>query len=360
MSPPTLCTQFDRRRRAKRTSFGCGPLAVALIMGSSCLASSAAAHEPGAPTSPTQVEPADAPVTGKAAEPTAPAGEVPAVPNPSSMVLGGSPLSEQNSGPPLAWKWSRFSTAEYVLTGAGGAITLATAIVRPRSVHALSGGILFDDAARNALRSGDLQTRYDYRDASDVGLSLAVTWPFFADALVTAWWYRGSRDVAQEMALIDLETLAISGAVQGATNMLVSRERPYGRDCGSAQLPDTTLDCDGSTRYRSFFSGHSSFSFASAALICVHHFENELLGSPWDDLSCAGGYAVAASTSTFRIVGDVHYASDVISGALIGTIIGYGVPLLHYQHRDLGAITAAGMKMQLIPTANGAIVLGVF
>lgn len=289
-----------------------------------------------------------------------PAGEVQAVPNPSPMVLGGGPLSEQKSSPALAWKWSRFSTADYVLTSVGGAITLATAIVRPRSAHALSRGILFDDAARNALRSRDLQTRYDYRDASDVGLSLAVTWPFFADALVTAWWYRGSRDVAQEMALIDLETLAISGAVQGATNVLVSRERPYGRDCGSAQLPATTLDCDGSTRYRSLFSGHASLSFTSAALICVDHLENELLGAPWDALSCAGGYAVAASTSTARIVGDAHYATDVISGALIGTVIGYGVPLLHYRHRDLGTVSAAGMKLQLIPTANGAIVLGVF
>jgi membrane-associated phospholipid phosphatase len=276
------------------------------------------------------------------------------------LVLGGSPLPTPPAGPVLDWKWSTFSSTDYVVTGAGGAITLATAIVVPRSTHSLSGGILFDDAARRALRPRSLQTRYAYRDASDVGLSLAVTWPFFADALVSAWWYRGSREVAQEMALIDLETLAITGTVQGVTNVLVSRERPYGRDCGSSELPDNSLDCDGSTRYRSFFSGHSSFSFTSAALICVHHFENELLGSPWDALSCAGGYAVAASTATFRVVGDVHYASDVITGALIGTVIGYGVPLLHYRHRDLGSVSAAGMKLQLLPSANGMSVLGVF
>jgi membrane-associated phospholipid phosphatase len=274
--------------------------------------------------------------------------------------LGGRPLPTPPGGPVLEWKWSRFSSADYIVAGAGGAITLATAIIVPRSTHSLSGSILFDDAARRALRPRSLQTRYDYRDASDVGLSLAVTWPFFADALVSAWWYRGSRDVAQEMALINLEALAITGTVQGVTNVLISRERPYGQDCGSSELPKNSLDCDGSSRYRSFFSGHSSFSFTSAALICMDHFENELLGEPWDALSCAGGYAVAATTATFRVVGDVHYASDVITGALIGTVIGYGVPLLHYRHHDLGSVSAAGMKLQLLPSANGMSVLGVF
>jgi membrane-associated phospholipid phosphatase len=262
--------------------------------------------------------------------------------------------------PPLVWKWSRFSTADYLISTAGGATTLAMAIVRPRPQHLIHGGLLFDDAVRNTLRASPLVNRYIFRDASDVGLSLTVSWPFVGDALTTAWWYRGSRDVAEQMALIDLETLAISGALQGATNVLVSRERPYGRNCGTDQLPSDAIDCANSGHYRSFFSGHSSFSFTSAALICVHHFENELLGAPWDAISCAGGYAVATTTATFRVVADMHYATDVLTGALLGTLVGYGVPLLHYRNHDPNASRTNTMQLHLVPAAGGIGLLGIF
>jgi membrane-associated phospholipid phosphatase len=301
----------------------------------------------------------DAATPVPAADPNS-TGVVPAVPNPSPSVLAGKPSQELETVPPLIWNHPRFSTAEYFITGTGGALTLAAAIVAPRSVHSFSGGILFDDAARRALKAHSLRARYQFRDASDVGLSLSVTWPFFADALASAWWYRGSRDAAEQMALIDLETLAIAGAVQGATNVIVSRERPYGQDCGKGDLPENAIDCQSSNHYRSFFSGHSTFAFTGAALICVHHFENDLLGSPWDALSCAGGYAVAATTSTFRVVSDVHYASDVILGALVGTAIGYGVPLLHYRHTSAASAERDRLRIMLVPSPGGASVMGVF
>lgn len=262
-------------------------------------------------------------------------------------------------GPPLSWRWKRFGAADYAVTGGGGALILALAIIKPRAQHSLSGGILFDEAARDALRARTIDTRYAFRDAADVGFSLAVTWPFLADSLTTAWWYRGSRDVAQEMALIDLEALAIAGAVQGITNVMVSRERPYGRTCGSDELPENSVDCRGSGHYRSFFSGHTTFSFTGAALICAHHFKNSLLGAPWDALSCAGAYAVASTTAAFRIVGDDHYASDVMVGALVGSAIGYGVPLLHYRDPDANARNNS-LQLTVVPTGTSLNLMGTF
>jgi membrane-associated phospholipid phosphatase len=274
------------------------------------------------------------------------------------------PLVSKDAPPPLIWKWPTFSTADYVVTIAGGAITLGGAIVRPRAQHSLSGPIGIDNDVRKALRADRLSVRYDFRDASDVGLSLAISWPFVSDALTTAWWYRGSRETAQEMALIDLEAFAIAGALQGATNVLVSRERPFGQGCGEGELPSNATDCAGSFHYRSFFSGHSAFSFTGAALICAHHMENELLGPPWDAISCAGGYAVAATTATFRVVADVHYASDVLLGATVGTLVGYGVPLFHY--RKLGGASRAKdsaqnqLQLRIVPSPGGVGLLGIF
>ncbi|MBC7018165.1 hypothetical protein, partial [Salmonella enterica] len=90
------------------------------------------------------------------------------------------------------------------------------------------------------LRLPTSEGRYIARDASDVILSLEATWPFFVDALVATWWYRGSPDAAAQMALVDGEALAVVTAIQGVTNTLVSRERPYGRTCGTAELPAET------------------------------------------------------------------------------------------------------------------------
>jgi membrane-associated phospholipid phosphatase len=270
-------------------------------------------------------------------------------------------LDDPPSGrPPIVWRWRRFSALDYGVTLATGAVTLTAAIVPPSSTHAIDGPVLFDTSVRNALRAPSLQVRYTYRDVSDVGVSLAVTWPFFADALTTAWWYRGSRDAAEQMALIDLEALGVIGAVQGATNVLVSRERPYGPDCGTGELPNHADDCVGATRYRSFFSGHSAFSFTGAALICVHHLQHDLLGAPWDALSCAGGYAVATTTSLFRMVGDMHYATDVLTGALAGTLVGYGVPLLHYAFPAPRGLASRSVHLTLAPSPGGASLLGIF
>jgi membrane-associated phospholipid phosphatase len=287
-----------------------------------------------------------------------PPNEPPSVPNPGPEIIAGTPGSPDRL--PLSWDWAPFSTADYVIGGTAGAITLAAAIVHPLPTHHLQGGILFDDAVRNAVRPSSIQTRYAFRDASDVGLSLAAVWPFFGDALATAWWYRGSRDAAEQMVLLDLETLSISGAIQGVTNVVVSRQRPYGRYCGTPALPSAALDCSDTSEYRSFFSGHSTFSFTAAALVCVNHTKSELLGSPWDGLSCGAGYVVAAATASFRVLADEHYASDVIVGALVGTLIGYGVPLLHDRQHSFARIRAGGVTLQLVPSGGGAAVVGTF
>jgi membrane-associated phospholipid phosphatase len=283
-------------------------------------------------------------------------------PKPPPRPVNALPLVSKDAPPPLLWKWRTFSLADFIVTGVGAGITLTAAIVTPRAKHSLSGGVGFDDDVRKALRANKLADRYIFRDASDVGLSLAVTWPFVADALTTAWWFRGSRETAQEMALISLQTLTISGAIQGTTNVLVSRERPFGPGCGQGELPSDAIDCTGSFHYRSFFSGHSAFSFTGAALICVHHLENELMGPPWDALSCAGGYAVAATTATFRVVADVHYASDVLIGASLGTLVGYTVPLLHYRTFGGGKRerSTSGFRLNLTPAPGGVGLSGVF
>jgi membrane-associated phospholipid phosphatase len=281
------------------------------------------------------------------------------------LVLAATARAEEPSGAvidasraPIVWdpEWARATTADYVVIGGSGALALGAAIVPPLPKHAY-GGVLFDESVRDAVRLPTAGARYAARDTSDVLLSLSVTWPFFVDTMISAWWYRQSRDVAYEMAIIDLEALGITAALQGVTNTIASRERPYGRDCGSGLSNDNT-DCTSNSRYRSFFSGHSSLTFTSAGLLCAHHLHLDLLGGPADVATCITGYLVAATTASMRVLSDVHYATDVLTGAVIGTTVGLVVPALHY--RRARPASATGMDLRLVPAPTGASVVGTF
>lgn len=273
--------------------------------------------------------------------------------------LTGTPRAR--AGKPLRWneEWSRYDRWDVAFSAIAGASTLTTAIVRPIFPFR-RGGVLFDESIRKSVRSSRYDTRGAYADMSDVLLSLSITGPILIDSLTVAYWYRGSPDVAWQMALIDVETMLATAAVQGIFTTFTSRERPYGRVCGT-EIPATNNQCDSYDRYRSFFSGHTSLSFAGASLVCSHHLTLGLFDSRSADItSCVTSYAAAAATGVLRVMGDKHYTSDVLAGAVIGTSMGLVVPyFLHYRVRKPGVVLD-GVRVGVVPTGNGMNVAGTF
>lgn len=66
------------------------------------------------------------------------------------------------------------------------------------------------------------------------------------------------------------------------------------------------------SNHQSFPSGHAAATFAAATIIERH------LG--WKN--AALGYAIAAYVASSRLHDNVHYVSDVVFGAAVGTIAG--------------------------------------
>ncbi len=253
----------------------------------------------------------------------------------------------------------KITTADYFVTGAGVAGAFVGAIFPPRSKH-VRGGVLADEDARDFVRLESRSARYQIRDASDVGVSLLSTWPFLVDALISAWWYRGDAALARKMAFMNAEAFALVAAVQGITTNIASRERPYGRLCGTDQIPNATIDCEGNVRYRSFFSGHATLSFTSAALLCSNHLGLGLLGAPWDVLTCATSATVAGATALFRMMGDMHYLSDVTVGAVFGTTMGLLIPWLHWGPPPGAAASIDRPDVRVAPVNQGLGLVGTF
>lgn len=113
--------------------------------------------------------------------------------------------------------------------------------------------------------------------------------------------------------LINLQVLAATGIVVGATKYLIARQRPYAHfeiDAGLNKSKDNL----------SFFSGHTAFAFATAtsSSMMLQEKYNHNSGVIW-----SSALTVAAITGILRIAAERHYMTDVLSGAIVGTLIAY-------------------------------------
>lgn len=265
-------------------------------------------------------------------------------------------------GEPLEWKpeWQRFEVPHAVVTGSAALAAVVAAVVGPRTDNPWRPVVSIDEDVRDALRAPTYDQQRFWRDTSDVLLTLSTSYTVIGDAAVNAGWYRASPDVAWQMVWIDAEAISLTLAYQQVFASAVSRERPYGRVCGTDELPSTTNACLQNDRYRSFFSGHTATTFAAASLNCTHGaYLKHYAGYEW--IPCTLGFAVAGSTAIARVAGDMHYFTDVVTGSLVGAFTGWFVPWLHYNTgiKPIG-VQLGGASVTVLPTAGGFTASGVF
>jgi membrane-associated phospholipid phosphatase len=232
---------------------------------------------------------------------------------------------------PLAWQpsWSRFSTVDYVISGAL-AVSLATAeIAIPTPKTNFRGGILFDDAVRDALRINTAGGRAAAGKVSDILVATLIGYPLIIDSLLLTGVASKQWDTAWQMFAIDSEAFLMSTLLTAITKDAAGRARPYTESCGSST-------CGGRARNQSFFSGHSAAAFTGAGLICAHHEALPLFeGRGMDEAACVTALGLASATAVLRIAADEHYATDVLVGSAVGLLAGYVLPkLLFYRNGD--------------------------
>jgi len=211
--------------------------------------------------------------------------------------------------------WSRFGPVETAAVGVVGAgVVLLEFFVKPPSSPNWDKSILFDDAARGALRAGSVGGRSRAATASDVGYFGLPIYAVGVEAGLATWLGRGQADAALQLALINLEVIAVNGLLTRVTQRAVGRARP-----DHADLADNT----------SFFSGHTSVAFSMASALCVEHSRIEIYGGIADKVVCPAALTAATATGLLRIVADRHFASDVLAGAILGSLVGATIAWLH-------------------------------
>ncbi len=135
---------------------------------------------------------------------------------------------------------------------------------------------------------------------------------------------RGSRR-AEDIGLHSVESVLLGGAITGVTKMVAGRARPY-KDTANSRNFGFLRGFKG-TDYQSFPSGHTTAAFAFASIVSAetsHWWPRSrwIIGPIF--------YGGAALTGTSRVYNQFHWASDVVSGAAIGTLT--GIKVYRYTH----------------------------
>lgn len=206
-----------------------------------------------------------------------------------------------------------------------GAIIASTAYVIDHSPSALSLQEI-NQLSSKSINWFDRGAVYRFSEEaakiSDIvaGLSIAAPLVLFSDSKIRKEW--------SIHTLMYFETILFSASVPSIGKGSVKRTRPF------VYNPDVTLEkkTTGEAR-RSFFSRHTTMAFASAVFLSTV-YNNSYPNSKWTPYVWTGSLLAAGAVGYFRYEAGEHFPTDVITGAVVGSAIGYFIPFLHQVNNE--------------------------
>ncbi len=145
-------------------------------------------------------------------------------------------------------------------------------------------------------------------------------------------------------ALLITEATVLAGDLNQLAKFAFARERPFVHYLPRAPDAIRALTDSPTDDNLSFFSGHTTLAFAVATSAGT---VNSLRGYTLAPVVWSAGMTMAVAVAYLRIAADKHYLSDVITGAVVGSIVGVGVPLLFH------SASSASTSSTTPPTASG-------
>jgi membrane-associated phospholipid phosphatase len=203
----------------------------------------------------------------------------------------------------------------------------------------------FDDAIRNALRASNPRTAGHVSHVFAFGAAPLVA---AGGALLPAIEDRAMRRAGTDLWIL-ANTLLFNMGFNEVFKRTVGRQRPafhYGvqGETEASGIP--------SEENRSFYSLDTSFAFSAAACGATLAYLHDYAIAPW---ILGGGATFATTAGLLRIAADMHWATDVIVGAVAGTAIGVSVPLVFHRREQSPAVA-----FQMIVLPQGVTIVGAF
>ncbi|MBU2445656.1 MAG: phosphatase PAP2 family protein, partial [Bacteroidetes bacterium] len=212
-------------------------------------------------------------------------------------------------------------TKDAAVIGTGIASSV-TALIIDSKVKSLSieeiNKLSLDD-----INSFDRGAAYNWSEDYSLASDLLVSFSAAAPALLFL-----SEKVRKDFITVSamyLETMIYSMALPYLAKGSFQRARPfvYNKNVSLEEklLPDAK---------KSFFSGHTTMAFSTAV------FLSTVYGDYFPDSKnkpyvWAGSLLIATLTGYSRYEAGKHFPTDIIAGAIVGSAIGYIIPLIHRQ-----------------------------
>jgi len=140
-------------------------------------------------------------------------------------------------------------------------------------------------------------------------------------------------------AMLMLEAAGTAEVIAKSIQFISGRQRPSARfgDQQNLKPEDNT----------SFFSGHTSVAFAMAVAAGTYADMTKSSLRTW---TWGTGLSLAMMTAYLRVASDHHYFTDVLMGALTGSLVGASVPRLRARFQ---AAFQRDADLRLTPLPNG-------
>jgi membrane-associated phospholipid phosphatase len=187
----------------------------------------------------------------------------------------------------------RWDGTDWLKFGGATAAVLATGLLLDNTLH--------DASQRSRTPSRDSAAETIQKFGAEYSWGILGAYAVFGLAAKD----RNAMNVAVDGALA---SAIAAGIVVNVSKVVVGRARPNAGE-GPAHFDPFSSDA-------SFPSGHTTQAFAVASVIAAHD------GRLWVSVAA---YGLAGSVGLARIHEDAHWASDVLAGAILGTVVGNAV-----------------------------------
>jgi membrane-associated phospholipid phosphatase len=180
--------------------------------------------------------------------------------------------------------------------------------------------------SRKNINSFDRGATYNWSpraaDWSDILLITSIASPLllFTSSAV--------RDDAGTYTTMYLQNILTTYSVSHLPKAMIKRYRPYSYN---NEVEDEIRSRPAATL--SFFSAHTSLSFASAVFLSTtfnkYNPDSDLTPYIWGT-----SLLIASAVGYLRYASGSHFPTDVIAGAIIGSVVGFLIPLIHENNEE--------------------------
>ncbi len=220
-----------------------------------------------------------------------------------------------NAQSPFRLSWAFDGPLLGISAGVGGLTMIATAQRDPLTTEEIAA---LDPFSINAF---DRPAIHNYsitqKKLSDVLLGFMIVLP--AGLLTSA----KIRKDALTIGVMYAETVILANLAPQMFKVLTPRVRPYVYNPGAPLSEKTNVDARAS-----FFSGHTSNTFAAAVFLSTV-YATYYPESDWSTYIWAGTLSLAAGVGYLRYSSGKHFPTDIITGAVWGSAVGFFIPHLH-------------------------------